>query len=52
VRFKRLTVRISDEPWKIIFKKPTEDDYIGVEDDDIGLCVAEDRKIFVSIVKL
>ena len=48
MRFKRLTVRISEEPWKIIFKKPTEDDYIGVEADDIGLCVAEDNKIFVE----
>lgn len=48
MRFKRITVRVSDEPWKVIFKKPTEDDYIGVEEDDIGLCVAEDRKIYVD----
>ncbi len=48
MRPKRITVRVSDEPWKVIFKKPTEDDYIGVEEDDIGLCVAEDNKIFVD----
>lgn len=48
MRYKRITVRICEQPWKIAFKKPTEDDYIGVEEDDIGLCVAEDRKIFVE----
>lgn len=48
MRYKRITVRICEQPWKITFKKPTEDDYIGVEEDDIGLCVAEDKKIFVD----
>lgn len=48
MRFKRITVRINEEPWKIIFKRPTEYDYIGVEEDDIGLCVSEDKKILVD----
>ena len=48
MRFKRITVRVCEQPWKVTFKKPTEDDYIGVEEDDIGLCVAEDNKIFVD----
>ena len=48
MRFKRITLRIEGETWKIVFKRPTEDDYIGVEEDDIGLCVAEDRKILVT----
>lgn len=48
MRFKRITVRVCGKPWKVIFKRPTEDDYIGVEEDDIGLCVAEDKKIFVD----
>lgn len=48
MRFKRITVRVCGEPWKMIFKRPTEEDYIGVEEDDIGLCVAEDKKILVE----
>jgi hypothetical protein len=48
VRFKRINVRIKSESWKVIFKRPTEDDYIGVEEDDIGLCVEEDKKILVD----
>ena len=48
MRFKRINVRIKSESWKVIFKRPTEDDYIGVEEDDIGLCVEEDKKILVD----
>jgi hypothetical protein len=48
VRPKRINVRVKSETWKVLFKKPTEDDYIGVEEDDIGLCVEEDKKIFVD----
>lgn len=48
MRFKRINVRIKSESWKVIFKRPTEEDYIGVEEDDIGLCVEEDKKILVD----
>lgn len=48
MRFKRITVRICGESWKVIFKRPTEEDYIGVEEDDIGLCVSEEKRIFVD----
>lgn len=48
MRFKRIKIRICGEPWKVVFKRPTENDYIGVEEDDIGLCVAEDKKILVE----
>lgn len=48
MRPKRINVRVKSETWKVLFKKPTEDDYIGVEEDDIGLCVEEDKKIFVD----
>ena len=48
MRYKRITVRVCDQPWKVVFKKPTEDDYIGVEEEDIGLCVSEERKILVT----
>ena len=48
MRFKRINVRIKSESWKVIFKRPTENDYIGVEEDDIGLCVEEDKKILVD----
>ena len=45
---KRITIKVDEAKWKILFKKPTPDDYIGIEEDDIGLCVAEERKIFVT----
>jgi hypothetical protein len=48
VRPKRISVRVKSETWKVLFKKPTEDDYIGVEEDDIGLCVEEEKKILVD----
>ena len=48
MRPKRISVRVKSESWKVVFKRPTEDDYIGVEEDDIGLCVEEDKKIFVD----
>lgn len=48
MRPKRINVRVKSETWKVLFKKPTENDYIGVEEDDIGLCVEEDKKIFVD----
>jgi hypothetical protein len=48
VRPKRISVRVKSETWKVVFKRPTEDDYIGVEEDDIGLCVEEDKKILVD----
>jgi hypothetical protein len=48
VRPKRISVRVKSETWKVVFKKPTEDDYIGVEEDDIGLCVEEEKKILVD----
>ena len=48
MKHKRITLRIVDVPWKVIFKKPTEDDYIGVEEDDVGICVSEDKKILVT----
>ena len=48
MRPKRISVRVKSESWKVVFKKPTEDDYLGVEEDDIGLCVEEDKKIFVD----
>lgn len=48
MRYKCITVRICGEPWKLTFRKPTENDYIGIEEDDIGLCVAEERKMLVS----
>ncbi len=48
MRPKRISVRVKSETWKVLFKKPTEDDYIGVEEDDIGLCVEEEKKILVD----
>ncbi len=48
MRPKRISVRVKSETWKVVFKRPTEDDYIGVEEDDIGLCVEEDKKILVD----
>jgi hypothetical protein len=48
VRPKRISVRVKSETWKVVFKRPTEDDYIGVEEDDIGFCVEEDKKILVD----
>lgn len=45
---KRITLNVDGAKWKVLFKKPTQDDYIGIEEDDIGLCVAEERKIFVT----
>ena len=48
VRPKRISVRVKSETWKVVFKRPTEDDYIGVEEDDIGLCVEEEKKILVD----
>lgn len=45
---KRISVKIDGAKWKVLFKKPTPDDYIGIEEDDIGLCVAEEKKIFVT----
>ena len=45
---KRISVNIDGAKWKVLFKKPTADDYIGIEEDDIGLCVAEEKKIFVT----
>jgi hypothetical protein len=45
---KRITINVDGEKWKVFFKKPTQDDYIGIEEDDIGLCVMEERKIFVT----
>lgn len=45
---KHIFIKIDGVKWKILFKKPTQNDYIGVEEDDIGLCVSEDRKIFVT----
>lgn len=48
MRPKRINVRVKSETWKVLFKKPTEDDYIGVEEDDIGLCVEEEKKILVD----
>ena len=37
---KRITIKVDEAKWKILFKKPTPD--------DIGLCVSEERKIFVT----
>ncbi len=48
MRPKRISVRVKSETWKVVFKRPTEDDYIGVEEDDIGLCVEEEKKILVD----
>jgi hypothetical protein len=48
VRPKRISVRVKSEAWKVVFKRPTENDYIGVEEDDIGLCVEEEKKILVD----
>jgi hypothetical protein len=45
---KHIFIKIDGVKWRILFKKPTAKDYIGVVDDDIGLCVSEDRKIFVT----
>ena len=45
---KHIFIKIDGVKWRILFKKPTQNDYIGVEEDDIGLCVSEDRKIFVT----
>jgi hypothetical protein len=45
---KHIFIKIDGVKWKILFKKPTPNDYIGVEEDDIGLCVSEDKKIFVT----
>lgn len=45
---KRITIKVDEAKWNILFKKPTPDDYIGIEEDDIGLCVSEERKIFVT----
>lgn len=45
---KKITLNICGEKWKVLFRRPSEKDYIGVEEDDIGLCVAEDKKIFVD----
>jgi hypothetical protein len=45
---KHIFIKIDGVKWRILFKKPTAKDYIGVEEDDIGLCVSEDRKIFVT----
>jgi hypothetical protein len=44
----KITLNICGEKWRVLFRRPTERDYIGVEEDDIGLCVAEDKKIFVD----
>ena len=48
MRPKRISGRVKSETWKVVFKRPTEDDYIGVEEDDIGFCVEEDKKILVD----
>jgi len=48
MRNRQISIKVAGEKWKVIFKKPTEEDYIGVEEDDIGLCVAEERKIYVD----
>ena len=48
MRNRQISIKVAGEKWKVIFKKPTEEDYIGVEDDDIGLCVAEENKIYVD----
>lgn len=45
---KHIFIKIDEVKWKVLFKKPTAKDYIGVEEDDIGLCVSEDKKIFVT----
>jgi hypothetical protein len=45
---KHIFIKIDGVKWKVIFKKPTPSDYIGIEEDDIGLCVSEERKIFVT----
>ena len=45
---KHIFIKIDGVKWRILFKKPTQNDYIGVEEDDIGLCVSEDKKIFVT----
>jgi hypothetical protein len=45
---KRIFIKIDGARWKVLFKKPTEKDYIGIEEDDIGLCVSEEKKIFVT----
>jgi len=45
---KRIFIKIDGAKWKVLFKKPTSSDYIGIEEDDIGLCVSEEKKIFVT----
>ena len=48
MRPRSITIPIDGNKWKVIFRRPTESDYIGVEEDDIGLCVSEEQKIFVD----
>jgi hypothetical protein len=45
---KRIFIKIDGAKWKVLFKKPSPNDYIGIEEDDIGLCVSEEKKIFVT----
>jgi hypothetical protein len=45
---KQIFIKVDGAKWKVLFKKPTPSDYIGIEEDDIGLCVSEEKKIFVT----
>jgi hypothetical protein len=45
---KRIFIKIDGARWKVLFKKPTAKDYIGIEEDDIGLCVSEEKTIFAT----